>query len=276
MNDLTLALATGAAWPELDPDSALLLPAFAALGVDARPCIWTDPDVEWGAYDAVVVRSPWDYFDRSDEFVAWVDRASAAAPRFLNPPDVVRWNAHKSYLGSLGDRGVPVVDTVYVREGERATVPFDAAVVKPAVSGGSVGLRQAAGGEDVEAEVDLLIQPLLDAIRDEGELSLLYAAGELSHAVRKVPAQGDIRSQPEFGSRVVAEPAPGEAREVAQVVLDAVGQTLPYARVDLVRAGDGTLRLIELEVIEPQLYLAWDEASPARFASAIAAASRSA
>lgn len=276
MTDLTLALATGAEWPGLDTDSALLLPAFAALGVDARPCVWTDPDVDWASCDAVVVRSVWDYFDRSAEFLAWVERTAAAAPRFLNPADVVAWNAHKSYLGSLAERGVPVVDTVYVAQGERLTVPFDAAVVKPAVSGGSEGLRQAAGGEEIEAEVDLLVQPLLDSIRDEGELSLLYAAGELSHAVRKVPARGDIRSQPEFGSHVAAEPASDEALEAGRLVLDAVGQELSYARVDLVRAADGTLRLIELEVIEPQLYLQWDEASPARFASAIAAASRSA
>lgn len=277
MPDLTLALATAAAYPGLDPDSTLLLPAFAAIGVTATPRIWTDEDVDWTSYDAVVVRSVWDYFDRPDEFAAWVDRTGAEQPNFLNPPDVVRWNAHKSYLGDLGQRGVPVVDTVYVSEGETITVPFDGgAVAKPAVSGGSEGLRTVQGGETLTAETELLVQPLLDSIRTEGELSLLYAGGELSHAVRKVPAQGDIRSQPEFGSRVVAEPAPGEAQEVARTVLQAVGRELPYARVDLVRAADGTLRLIELEVIEPQLYLQWDETAPARFATAIADAARSA
>ncbi|HWT92370.1 MAG TPA: hypothetical protein VN238_05200 [Solirubrobacteraceae bacterium] len=276
MPDLTLALATSAELPRLDPDSNLLLPAFAAIGVEATPCVWTDERVDWAAYDALIVRSPWDYFDRPAEFAAWVDRASAQQPRFLNPPDVVRWNAHKSYLGELGERGVPVVDTVYVAEGETVTVPFDAAVAKPAVAGGSQGLRQLRGGDTLTAETELLVQPLLNSIRTEGELSLLYAGGELSHAVRKTPAAGDIRSQPEFGSQVVPEPAPDEARKVARTVLDAVGHELAYARVDLVRAADGTLRLIELEVIEPQLYLAWDETSPARFATAIADAARSA
>jgi glutathione synthase/RimK-type ligase-like ATP-grasp enzyme len=155
-------------------------------------------------------------------------------------------------------------------------VPYDAAVVKPAVSGASKGLRRATGGETVVADDDTMIQPLLASIADEGELSLLYAAGELSHTVRKVPAAGDIRSQPEFGSDVRLEPTPEEARDVARTVLDAVGRELPYARVDLVRAADGSLRLIELEVIEPQLYLRWDPWSPARFASAIAAVARSA
>lgn len=274
--DLTLALATAAAYPQLDPDSALLPPAFAALGVTVEPRIWTDDDVDWAAYDAVVVRSVWDYFDRPEEFDAWVRRASAAQPRFLNPPDVVRWNADKAYLGELAGRGVPVVDTVHVPQGETIEVPFAAGVAKPSVSGGSQGLRTVRGGETLTAETDLLVQPLLESIRTEGELSLLYAAGELSHAVRKTPAAGDIRSQPEFGSVVVAEAAPEEAQEVARAVLRAVGSELAYARVDLVRADDGTLRLIELEAIEPQLYLAWDDTSPARFASAIADAARSA
>jgi glutathione synthase/RimK-type ligase-like ATP-grasp enzyme len=232
--------------------------------------------VEWEAYDAVVVRSVWDYFERLDEFLAWVDRVGPAAQRFLNPPPIVSWNAHKTYLRDLGERGVPVVDTVWVDRGEPATVPFEEAIVKPAVSGGSVGLRRASGGEEVVAEEDLMIQPLMRSIETEGELSLLFAGGLLSHVVRKVPAEGDIRSQPEFGSRVAAEPPTGEMLEVSAMTLEAIGDDLPYARVDLVRAADGTLRLIELEVIEPQLYLRWDEESPVRFASALAAAVRSA
>lgn len=270
-----LALATSEALPGLDPDSQYLLPAFAALGADVVPVVWTDPGVDWAAFDAVIVRSPWDYFVRETEFRLWIDRVAALVP-MVNPPPVLRWNAHKDYLRDLGERGVPVVDTLWLASGERAEVPWAEAVVKPAVSGASRGLYRAAAGDAVVAETDLLVQPLLASIADEGELSLLYAAGELSHAVRKVPAAGDIRSQPEFGSRVVAVEATDEARAAGAAVLEAVEHELAYARVDLVRAADGTLRLIELEVIEPQLYLAWDPAAPARFASALAGAARSA
>src|SRR3712207_6257562 len=147
----TIALATSAELPDLDPDSQLLVPALAEHGVDATPLVWTDPDVDWEAYDAVVVRSVWDYFERLEEFLAWVDRVGPVAQRFLNPAPIVRWNAHKTYLRDLGERGVPVVDTVWVDRGERATVPFDEAIVKPAVSGGSVGLRQVRGGDEVVA-----------------------------------------------------------------------------------------------------------------------------
>jgi glutathione synthase/RimK-type ligase-like ATP-grasp enzyme len=273
---VTVALATSAEYPELDPDSQLLLPALAACGVDATPLIWTDPAIDWSAYDAVIVRSVWDYFERVDEFLAWVERVGPAARRFVNPPDVIAWNAHKTYLRDLGERGVPVVDTVWVERGERATVPFEEAVVKPSVSGGSIGLRRAQGGEEVVAGEDLMIQPLMRSIETEGEVSLLFAGGLLSHVVRKVPAAGDIRSQPEFGSDVTVESPTGEMLEASATVLAALGDDLPYARVDLVRAGDGSLRLIELEVIEPQLYLRWDAGSAVRFASALAAAARSA
>ena len=236
--------------------------------------MWTDPDVDWGAFDAVIVRSPWDYFDRPAEFAAWVERLDGAGVELRNPASVLLWNAHKGYLRDLERRGVPVVDTTWVAAGEQAEVPYAEAVVKPAVSGNAKGLHRARAGEVVSAEVDTLVQPLLASIAAEGEVSLLFAAGLLSHTVRKVPRAGDIRSQPVHGGSVGLEPASAEALEAAEAVLAAVDAELAYARVDLVRADDGTLRLIELEVIEPQLYLAWEPGAPARFASALAAAAR--
>ena len=264
-----IALATAEHLPELDADSRLLRAPLTAKGLDAQPVVWSDPDVDWAAFDAVVIRSTWDYFVREDEFLAWIDRIEPLVP-LVNPAQTLRWNAHKTYLRDLEEQGVPVVPTLYVDEGQRLAVPFDRAVVKPAVSGAAKGLRQAARDDEIEAEQDLLVQPLIDSITTEGELSLLYAGGELSHMVRKVPKRGDIRVQPEFGSDVRAEPPTDEHIEAAENVLKSVADDLAYARVDLVRGDDGTLRLIELELIEPQLYLAWDDASPHRFASALA------
>lgn len=265
-----IALVTAEHLPELDPDSRLLLDPLRAAGADFEIAVWSDPSVDWSSYDAVVVRSTWDYFDREDEFHAWVDRVEPLAP-MLNPAPVLRWNAHKTYLRDLAERGVPTVETLWLAQGEEATVPFDEAVVKPAVSGAAKGLYRATRGEHVKAETDLLVQPLVDAITTEGELSLLYAAGELSHTVRKVPKRGDIRVQPEFDSTVTLEPATDEAIAAADDVLAHIDHELAYARVDLVRASDGRLSLIELEVIEPQLYLAWDPEAPARFARALSA-----
>jgi len=265
-----IAVATSAALPALDPDSVPLLQALGERGVDARPAIWTDPGVDWSAFDAILVRSTWDYYDRFEEFLAWV--AAAPVPMF-NPPGVVAWNAHKSYLRDLAERGVPVVDTVWLATGERTEVAWPQAVVKPAVAGSAKGLRRADGGERVEAlHHDLLVQPFLPSIRDEGELSLLYAAGELTHAVRKTPHPGDIRVQTEWGGSTATIDPEAEAVVVAEAALAAVDADLLYARVDLVRAADGTLRLIELELIEPSLFLLGNPAATARFADAFSAA----
>ena len=166
---------------------------------------------------------------------------------------------------------MPTVETLWLRAGDEADVPFAEAVVKPAVSGAAKGLFRARRGQRVVAETDLLVQPLVDSITTEGELSLFYAAGAFSHMVRKVPKAGDIRVQPEYGSTVTLERPAGEATDAAEDVLAHVEHDLAYARVDLVRADDGRLSLIELEVIEPNLYLAWDPEAPARFADALSA-----
>jgi hypothetical protein len=266
-----IVLVTAEHLPELDPDSRLLLGPLEELGVDVEIATWSDPDVDWGRYDAVVVRSTWDYHDREEEFLGWIDRVEPLAP-MVNPAPVLRWNAHKTYLRDLGDRGVPVVETLWLDRGERATVPWDEAIVKPAVSASSIGLERVARGEEVAATGDdLLVQPLVESIATEGELSLFYAGGAFSHMVRKVPKAGDVRSQPEFGSEVAVEAPAGEALAAAESVLDHVEHHLAYARVDLVRTADGRLSLIELEAIEPNLYLLYDPEAPRRFAEALSA-----
>lgn len=270
MTGPAIAVATSAALPGLDPDSVPLLAALRDRGVDARPTVWNDPAVDWSGFDAVLVRSTWDYFDRFGEFLAWVEHVPV--PMF-NPPEVVTWNAHKGYLRDLAERGVPVVETVWLATGEGTEVPWREAIVKPAVAGSAKGLRRAAAGERVDAlHDDLLVQPFLPSIREEGELSLLYAAGELTHAVRKTPRPGDIRVQTEWGGSTAAVEPGAEALAVAEAALAAVDGDLLYARVDLVRAPDGTLRLIELELIEPSLFLLGNPAATDRFADALSAA----
>ena len=249
--------------------------------------MWTDPAVDWSSFDAIVVRSVWDYFDRAEEFAAWIDRVEAAAPVF-NPPAVLRWNAHKAYLRDLGERGVPVVDTLWAVAGTGLDLAsalaergWQDAIFKPAVAGGAEGLvrvrtedeartAQAQLDEQLRAG-DVLVQPFLPSIETEGELSLFFAAGELTHTVRKRPKQGDIRVQPEWGGTPDVVEAPPEAVKVASLATQHAPGELLYARADLVRASDGSLRLIELEVIEPRLFLRMVPHATARYADAIAA-----
>ena len=282
-----LAFATGADWPDLDEDSAPLLPALRERGIDVELPVWTDPGVDWGRYDAIVVRSVWDYFDHAPAFAAWIDRVEAAAPVF-NPPAILRWNAHKGYLRDLARRGVPTVDTLWADRGSRLDLAqalaehgWDDAIFKPAVGGGAEGLGRVRGPAEARAAQpqvdellgrgDVLVQPFLPSIETEGELSLFFAAGEPTHTIRKRPKAGDIRVQPEWGGTPDVVEAPQEALAVARTALGSAPGELLYARVDLVRATDGTLRLIELEVIEPRLFLRMAPHATPRYADAIAA-----
>jgi glutathione synthase/RimK-type ligase-like ATP-grasp enzyme len=235
---MRVGLATSEELPGLDPDDA---PLLAALGDGAEPVVWSDRQVDWAAFDLILIRSVWDYFVRYDEFRAWLDRIEALS--VWNPVETIRWNSEKSYLRELAAEGVRTIPTAW--DGE---VPWEDAILKPTVAGGSLGLRRAARGEPIEP--GWMAQPFLPEIVSRGELSLVFFDGELSHAVRKTPAEGDIRVQPQHGGIIVAaEPSPEELA-IASRVLDAAGRDLLYARVDLV--GDGLL--IELEAIEPRFF----------------------
>jgi glutathione synthase/RimK-type ligase-like ATP-grasp enzyme len=250
---MRIGVATSEDFPALDPDDA---PLLAALDGDAEPAVWSDPAVDWSAYDAVLIRSVWDYFLRHEEFIAWVDRVPVP---MWNPAAVIRWNSEKHYLRELADAGVGTIPTAW--EGE---VPWDDAIVKPTVAGGSLGLRRARAGEPIAPGE--MAQPFLPEI-ENGELSLVFFDGDFSHAIRKTPAEGDIRVQPEHGGAVTpAEPTPEELA-IGKRVLDAAGRDLLYARVDLV--GDGLL--IELEAIEPRFFF---EHAPPEAAGKLARALR--
>jgi glutathione synthase/RimK-type ligase-like ATP-grasp enzyme len=249
---MRVALATCDWLPELDPDDA---PLRAALGDHAEPAVWSDPGVDWSSYDAVLIRSVWDYFTRHDEFLAWLDRVPVP---MWNPADTLRWNSEKTYLREFEDAGIQTIPTAW--EGE---VPWDDAIVKPTVAGGSLGLRRAERGEAIEP--GFIAQPFLPDIVSAGELSLVFFDGEFSHAVRKTPAEGDIRVQPEHGGHIAAaQPTPAEF-DIAERVLTATGRDLLYARVDLV--GDGML--IELEAIEPRFFFEYAPRAEKRLVEAL-------
>jgi glutathione synthase/RimK-type ligase-like ATP-grasp enzyme len=251
---MRIGLATCDWLPGLDPDDAPLLAEF---GDEAEPAVWSDPGVDWAAFDLILIRSVWDYFVRYEEFRAWLDRVEGLP--IWNSVETLRWNSEKTYLRELADVGVPTIPTAW--EGE---VPWEDAIVKPTVAGGSLGLRRAKKGEPIGPGE--MAQPFLPEIAD-GELSLVFFDGELSHAIRKTPAEGDIRVQPEHGGRVTPEQPTDAELALGRRVLDAAGRDLLYARVDLV--GDGLL--IELEAIEPRFFF---EFGPPQAAGKLARALR--
>jgi len=285
-----IALATGARWPELPTDERLVIPALARLDVDAAPIVWDDAAAPWITFDAVVVRSCWDYHLKVEAFLAWLDRLSRLGLPVLNPPGLIRWNADKRYLLELAARGVLIVPTQVVPKGADDAgrsllqtldaLGADQAVVKPAVSASAHRTwrtsRASAAGDAASfgalvAAGDVLVQPFVPAVTD-GEWSVICFGGIPSHAVLKRPAPGDWRVQGELGGTAERRAAPAAVMDGAPRVLAAAGvERAAYARVDGCEI-DGVFVLMELELIEPQLYLALEPAAPSRFAAAIAAA----
>ena len=265
-----IALTTCARLPALAPDEALLVAALAKLGIEGRAATWDDPAVDWQAFDAIVMRSAWDYHLKHDAFVAWLDARERDGRPLWNPVPLLRWNSNKRYLGDLAKRGVNVVPTRWAEEFPELSLAeiMDRAgwrevVVKPAVSATAhetfrVHRDDAAAFEDrftqLRRDYQMQVQPLVREILGEGEWSLCFFGGEFSHAIRKRPARGDFRVQDEHGGRAMLdEPPPGLADD-AKKVLAKVQWPWAYARVDCCNV-DERLLLMELEMLEPTFYL---------------------
>lgn len=274
MSPIALRVATCRQLPEPDPDEAPLAAALAAGGFSAALLGWDDPAVDWDAPIPTVLRSTWNYPLAPDAFVAWIDRASAAAP-LVNPPDVVRGNLHKRYLRALAARGVPVVPTTLVERGQDldlAAIDAPSIVIKPEVGANSVGTQRFAPTDPaarahlaaLTAQGAALVQPYVASVDAYGERSLVWIDGELSHAVRKTPRfSGDDER--------VAGPFPiaGDERAVAEAALAPIADRILYGRVDLARDDAGRPLVMELELIEPSLYFAQQPGSAERYVAAL-------
>ncbi len=261
---------------------------LAALGWRVETVPWNRPGVAWGDYDLVIIRSTWDYFHDPDAFLAALAGIERSGVRLENPLELVRWNLRKTYLRDLAARGVPIAPTVWrdrLAPGELLPVldevPGEEAVIKPVVGANAEGAfrldRQAARERTAEVERyfagrPLMAQPFARAVLDEGEYSLFYFGGELSHAILKTPESGDFRVQEEHGGTIRAVSAEDALRDAGRAVLAAVGEAPLYLRADFVRSNDGAgapFWLMEVELIEPSLYLRMDPEAPARFARAL-------
>ena len=282
-----IALATYSKLPTLNDDDRLLIPALAALGVTAVPAVWDSGQVCWDEFQGVLIRSSWDYHLRPLEFLEWIARLERGGVRVWNPGALLRWNHHKRYLRDLAARGVATVPTRWLARGEPADlrallaeVGWREAVIKPAVSASAFGTwrsstetasRDQSRLEELLSAGDVMVQPLLSEVSDAGEWSIVFLGGRFSHAVLKRPAAGDYRVQWEFGgSAVSAAPARRLIADAERVLAAAPGDAL-YARVDGVER-EGRLVLMELELIEPHLFLGWDNGAAGRLAEALRAA----
>ncbi|GHE92104.1 hypothetical protein E5082_06010 [Streptomyces griseoluteus] len=257
--------------PSKDPDLDGLVAELRAAGADAEARFWDDPEADWAGYDLVLIRSTWDYIWRPAEFLAWVDRVDALT-LLLNPADVVHWNADKRYLGELASAGVPTVPTRYLPPGAEPDLPTGYEyVIKPASGAGARYAarytpeeRDRAVGQLAQMHAEgltAMVQPYMRSVDQHGERALHFFGGRLLHASRKgavlvsgTPFDADKIAHPKLEKW---QPTGGEL-DTAERALAAVpggAERLLYGRVDLIDGADGQPCVLELELIEPHLFL---------------------
>ena len=266
-------LVTSEDLPDLTPDDRLLLDELLRRGVDARPAVWSDPAVKWEDARLAVLRSTWDYHLRAAAFLEWVDGVSERTV-LKNPRTLVRWNAHKGYLRDLEARGIAITPTEWLRAGDRVDGRmrdrgWPDAVVKPAVSAGAFNTKRLRdASEPLVADEEALLQPYLPELGEARETSLVFIAGKLTHAVTRESALERGLEAADLGRLHAAAPDEVAFAERALAAGTVAGESL-YARVDLVRSAAYGLLLLELELIEPNLFLPHSPAAVSALADAI-------
>jgi glutathione synthase/RimK-type ligase-like ATP-grasp enzyme len=263
---------------EIDPDAQLLLGALRGVDIDGQLCVWDDDSVAWGDYEMVVIRSTWDYTKDRRGYLEW----ARALPRLFNPYPIIEYSTDKHYLKDLVSRGHRIIPTSFCDVGERPEFPSSNFVVKPTVGAGSIDADKYKVGEEVAAAAhvarlhdsgrDAMIQPYVASVDEVGERGLVFIDGEFSHAIRKGAMlhvdQLDRHSLFRREQLTLADAEPDAVTFAQSVMSESIFQGLLYGRVDLVAGPEGWA-IMELELVEPSLFLTYKTEAAAQLASAI-------
>lgn len=282
--EISVALATSCDLRDLWAGDRLFLEELRRRGVRSDPVVWDDPSVDWREWDVVVIRSCWDYHLKIDRFRGWLDALETGRVPLINPPSLVRWNLHKGYLLDAARAGARIPSTRLVARGAGGSLRehvgaagWTTSVIKPAISasGHSTRLVAEAPSEDDErayeamvAAGDVLLQAYVPEVRAHGEWSFVFFDGGFSHAVLKRAARGEFRVHIEWGGTVERVEPPRRFVDQAQRLVDALDLGAAYARVDGTDVS-GELTLMELELVEPELFFDHHPQAAARLADAV-------
>jgi glutathione synthase/RimK-type ligase-like ATP-grasp enzyme len=283
-NGTRIALVTYRGLPNLNADDRRAATALADLGLRSDAVCWDDAAVDWLAYRAVILRSTWDYHHRVAEFHAWIDRMAALGTRLWNPPRVLRWNTDKRYLARLSHPHLRPPPTDILQRADavdlRALLErrgWDEAVMKPAISADGFSTERTSRAQAVADQAvldamlsrgDVVVQPLVPEIRSHGEISMMFFGGAFSHAVSKRPEAGEFRVQERLGGIITRTDPPEALIGYARELLEMHAPGCLYARVDVVATAERFV-LMEVELVEPSLYLEHDPPSARAFALAV-------
>ncbi len=261
----------------------LLIEPMKNIGWIAEEISWRKENVNWSDYDSVIVRSTWDYQNDSEKFISVLEKINNVS-HLENDLDLMKWNMNKNYLFGLGQKGVKIVDTIWEKsfninlaDEYFEKLNTDEIIIKPNISANADNtfrltrekLNKNLGQlEKIFASREFMVQPFLKNIIDEGEYSLFFFNGKFSHSVLKKPKENDFRVQEEHGGNIQPFKVSSELILIAENIIKKLSTIPLYGRVDLVRTKENEFALIELELIEPSLYLNKDNKSPFRFVKA--------
>lgn len=294
---MRIALATCSDLPDWEVDDRHLHEALSARGADLFHPAWDAPDFDWGEMDACLIRTTWDYYHRQEEFVAWA-RSVEQQTRLFNPSALVAWNTNKLYMRELAELGVPIIDTEWLDQGSTIDLAkrmqargWRRGFLKPVVGATAYGTCRFDNHGDSLAEAQqfldqmlvghsMQLQPYLAQVETHGEESMIFIDGECAHSVRKIPQPGDYRVQDDHGASDEPYSHSVEEIELGRSTLRLVeqnhdlmgaqqGKPLLYGRTDWLRDEHGALRLCELEVVEPSLFLRHGPDTAAQLADAL-------
>lgn len=267
---------------DYDCYDSLLHEPLLSVGWQAHDISWRDKSVDWDQYDAVIIRSPWDYQQDSNAFLSVLEKIEQSKALLMNGIDLVKWNINKSYLAELQKQQITIVPTIWSDNLQNNSLSeafeyFDCEqiIIKPSISAGAydtflLNKEQARASNNKLIKLfsnrEFMIQPFMQNIVDEGEFSLFFFNYKYSHCISKRPKTDDFRVQEEFGGLLTKVEPEQELLQISQNILQKIPYPMMYARLDFVRF-KSSFAIMEAELIEPSLYFNMDEKAPARFAS---------
>lgn len=259
-------------------DDELAVEPLKKLGWNVEIVSWRDKTVNWNDFEAVIIRTPWDYQREPEAFLGVLRKIENSIARLENPLKIVEWNLSKLYLRELEVAGIKIVPTVWGEEKISENLfknwleYFGAGelVIKPIISATAEFTYRLKDFTHELSEVfaarKYMVQPFMPNIVSEGEFSLFYFGGEYSHTILKTPKPKDFRVQEEHGGIIQAVEPSAKLLDAGGKVFEFIKPVPLYARVDFVRDADEDFALMELELIEPALYFRMEKQAPERFA----------
>ena len=281
--DKKVALLSMDSLKNFHPYDKLLIEPMKTLGWLAEEVSWRNERINWADYDAVIVRSTWDYQNDAEEFISVLEKINSVS-YLENDLELMKWNMNKNYLFQLKQKGVTIVDTIWEKSFNPVLainyferLDTDEIIIKPNVSANADNTfrlskeklkEQSSNLEKIFAQREFMVQPFLNNIIDEGEYSLFFFDGKFSHSVLKKPKEKDFRVQEEHGGNIQPIKVSSDVIMIAENIIKKLSTIPLYGRVDLVRTKQNEFALMELELIEPSLYLNKDVDAPLRLSKA--------